>query len=78
MENNMEELRKKPRKKSRPSEVLDLPRQYLVKTDSGIHVVQANSKEQAVEPYRQSRTMATAGLMGTHESERHAQKRLWF
>ncbi len=69
-----EETRKQ-KKPRRAAEILDTQRRYLVRTNDGaIRVVEANSKEQAKEPYRYSHPVA--GLMGTDETEKQAIKRL--
>lgn len=59
--------RKKPRK---PSEILDTQRRYLVRGPLGKYIVEASSKEQAMP------TKGQAALMGTHETQAHAENRL--
>lgn len=66
-----EETEKKKRKKPRqPAEILDTPRRYLVRSGLGNAVVRADSKQEAA-----GRDNHVA-LMGTHEDQAHAEKRM--
>jgi hypothetical protein len=56
---------KKKRKPRQPSEILDTPRRYLVRSGLGnCSVIETETKP------------ASSALMGTHEDQRHAEKRL--
>ena len=60
---------KKKSKPKQPAEILDTPRRYLVRSDSGFgtnHVLATEAKPPGVQ----------AALMGTHEDQRHAEQRL--
>jgi hypothetical protein len=68
----MEEIETKKRRKPRtPNEVIDLPRRYLVRSEfSENRIVQTESRADA------RGAALDARLMGTHEDQAHAEKRL--
>lgn len=61
----------KPKKRRPMGEFLDLPRQWIVKSKSGIRTVFAEARASLG-----LMDGASAYLMGTHESEAHARKRV--
>lgn len=69
---SMIETKRKQQKPRRPAgETLDLPRRYLVRSAGIIRIANVDSPERA-----KSHPSDEARLMGTHETEQQAIKRL--
>jgi hypothetical protein len=63
------EEKKRRRKPRQPAEVLDTPRRWLIGDTSRTSVIESDSKPNHV-------NSAYVRLMGTHESQEHAEKRM--